>query len=110
MHPHLIRDTWNRDFRWHFIRPDSILEEYYTRIFTQYVEMGFRKFKLDIAYGVKSEMKQLLSMIYGIIKKLDSTIEVECHVPDIFGQTATDIFVGCIREWYEQLLATRLSN
>ena len=29
-------------------------------------------------------MKQLLAMIQEIVKKLDPTIELECHVPDIF--------------------------
>ena len=83
-YPHLIGDVWNRDFRWHFIKPDPVLYEYYTQIFTKYVEMGFRKFKLDIAYGIKADMKQLLAMIQDIVKKLDPTIELECHVPDIF--------------------------
>lgn len=69
---------------WVYIRPDEVLKEYYTKVFTYYAEIGFRKFKLDIAYGNKAQMKQLLSMIYKIIKLLDSSIEVECHVPDIF--------------------------
>ena len=46
--------------------------------------MGFGKFKLDMSYGYKHEMKQLLAKIYSIIKKLDKTVEVEAHIPDIF--------------------------
>ena len=46
--------------------------------------MGFKKLKLDISYGNKLKMKKLLQMMYEIIKKLDPTVEVEAHVPDIF--------------------------
>ena len=46
--------------------------------------MGFQKFKLDIAYGPKRDMKALLKMMYEIIKSIDPTVEVECHIPDIF--------------------------
>lgn len=87
-YPHLIGKVYSQATEsrqvWVYIRPDDVLINYYYKIFSYYIEMGFRKFKLDIAYGNKAEMKQLLAMMYGIIKKLDSTIEVECHVPDIF--------------------------
>lgn len=87
-YPHLIGKIYSQEnelnYTWVYIKPDEILETYYKQIFTYYVEMGFRKFKLDIAYGNKTEMKQLLAMIYRIIKDLDPTIEVECHIPDIF--------------------------
>lgn len=87
-YPHLMGEVYSQatesNQAWLYIRPDEVLKEYYQRVFSYYADMGFRKFKLDIAYGNKAEMKQLLAMIYEIIKKLDPTIEVECHVPDIF--------------------------
>lgn len=87
-HPELIGDVWQKNsesgLNWTFIRPDPVLEKYYTEIFTYYISMGFRKLKLDISYGAKGDMKALLKMIYGIIKSIDPTVEVEAHVPDIF--------------------------
>lgn len=67
-----------------FISPDPVLEKYYTDLFTKYISMGFKKFKLDMSYGNKAQMKQLLALIYKIIKGIDKTIEVEAHMPDIF--------------------------
>ena len=87
-YPQLIGNVYSHNnelgLTWVYIRPDAVLENYYTKIFEYYIGMGFQKFKLDIAYGKKSEMKALLAMMYGIIKKIDPTVEVECHIPDIF--------------------------
>ena len=87
-YPNLMGNVYSQNnelgLKWVFIRPDNVLEEYYNDIFTKYVKMGFKKFKLDIAYGNKQDMKKLLKMMYGIIKRLDPTIEIECHIPDIF--------------------------
>ena len=87
-YPNLMGSVYSQNnelgLKWVFIRPDNVLEEYYNDIFTKYVKMGFKKFKLDIAYGNKQDMKKLLKMMYGIIKRLDPTIEIECHIPDIF--------------------------
>jgi hypothetical protein len=67
-----------------FLKPDPVLEKYYEEIFARYIYMGFRKFKLDMSYGKKNEMKELLKMIYGVIKRIDRTVEVEAHIGDIF--------------------------
>ena len=87
-YPDLVGDKWMQNsesgLNWMFIEPDPILEKYYTDIFTYYISMGFRKLKLDISYGNKTKMKKLLKMMYEIIKKIDPTVEVEAHVPDIF--------------------------
>ena len=87
-HPELLGKVYSQSsesgLKWVFIRPDPILEEYYTQIFSRYISMGFRKLKLDIAYGPKNEMKELLKMIYTVVKRIDPTVEVECHIPDIF--------------------------
>lgn len=89
-YPHLIGEMFSQDAeaeavrRLMFLLPSDVLKEYYTKVFTEYVGMGFRKFKLDMSYGNKAEMKQLLAMMYGIIKKLDPAVEVEAHIPDLF--------------------------
>ena len=87
-YPDLEGDTWNKNsesgLNWTFIKPSPVLESYYTDIFSRYISMGFRKLKLDISYGKKCDMKALLKMMYGIIKKIDPTVEVEAHIPDIF--------------------------
>lgn len=72
------------------IKPDPILKEYYTKIFSYYIDMGFCKFKLDMSYGNKREMIKLLKMMYTIIKSLNSTVEVEAHIPDIFASRYCD--------------------
>lgn len=87
--PHLLgetfeedpnREPWNR----RFIKPEPIVEKYYEELFTPFVEMGFRKFKLDMSYGHKQDMKQLLAMINRVVKKIEPSVELEGHVPDIF--------------------------
>lgn len=89
-HPELIGETFSQNAeaeavrRLMFIKPSSVLEDYYRSIFSEYIGMGFRKFKLDMSYGHKNEMKQLLQMMYGIIKGMDPAVEVEAHIPDIF--------------------------
>ena len=87
-HPELIGGIYSQNnelgYTWVYIKPNEVLREYYTEIFTKYIGMGFQKFKLDIAYGPKRDMKALLKMMYEIIKSIDPTVEVECHIPDIF--------------------------
>ncbi|MBQ8508733.1 MAG: alpha-galactosidase [Clostridia bacterium] len=89
-YPHLIGDTFSENAEGEavrqlmFIHPDPVLEAYYTDIFTTYIGMGFRKFKLDMSYGTKREMKELLAMMYRVIKSINPAVEVEAHIPDIF--------------------------
>lgn len=89
-HPDLLGETFTENAEGEAVRrlmnllPDKRLEQYYTDLFSLYIGMGFKKFKLDMSYGPKRDMKALLKMMYGIIKKLDHTVEVEAHIPDIF--------------------------
>lgn len=87
-HPELIGGVYSQNnelgYTWVYIKPNEILREYYTEIFAKYIGIGFKKLKLDIAYGPKHDMKALLAMMYEIIKGIDPTVEVECHIPDIF--------------------------
>lgn len=89
-HPELIGENWNQNAENYdsqslmFIKPSALLERYYDEIFGCYIDMGFKKFKLDMSYGNKREMKELLKMIYRTVKKYDESVEVEAHIPDIF--------------------------
>lgn len=93
-HPELIGEVWQKrtelGIDWTFIKPASVLEKYYTDIFSYYIGMGFKKLKLDMSYGKKGDMKALLKMIYGIVKRIDPTVEVEAHIPDIFVSRYSD--------------------
>lgn len=88
--PDLIGHTWSPNpageavRQLHYIVDDDALETYYKNIFDTYINMGFRKFKLDMSYGCKRDMKPLMARIYRIIKDKDPTVEVETHMPDIF--------------------------
>lgn len=88
-YPELIGDTFSQNAeaeasrRLMFIKPSPVLENYYTKIFSYYIEMGFRKFKLDMSYGNKLDMTELLKTMYGVIKKINPSVEVEAHIPDI---------------------------
>jgi len=87
-HPELIGSTYisssESGLKWVFIKPSPILEDYYRKIFSYYIGMGFRKLKLDMAYGNKRDMKELLKIMYRVVKEIDPAVEVECHIPDIF--------------------------
>lgn len=93
-HPEIVGESYSADpnfpLRWMYILKHPVLEEYYRGIFKKYIDMGFKKFKLDIAYGYKRDMKDLLSIIYRVIKDVDPTVEVECHIPDIFVSSYCD--------------------
>lgn len=94
--PDLVGEPWSQKAeldssqRLMFIKPSPVLEKYYTDVFSRYIDMGFKKFKLDMSYGPKNEMTELLKMIYGVIKKLAPETEVETHIPDIFASRYCD--------------------
>lgn len=50
--------------------------------FTRVIEWGFRKFKLDLFYGPRRHMIDLLNIISEEIHGIDSTVEIESHIPD----------------------------
>ena len=79
------------DEKFFYVKPTKALQEHYKKIFSYYIELGIRKFKMDILYGPKDKMKELLKMIYVIIKKFDKEVEVECHIPDIFVSRYCDV-------------------
>ena len=96
-HPELLGDYWpgesddkpGRVLR--FLLPDeSVLENYYREIFGPYVEMGFMKFKMDMAYGNKRDMIELARIIHKVIKEMNPAIEIEGHIGDIFASRYFD--------------------
>lgn len=110
-HPGLLGHTWSfdpiaeKERGLHYIIDDDLLDDYYKKIFYPYIEMGFKKFKLDFSYGSKREMKKLLMRAYRIIKKKDKSVEVEAHIPDIFVSRycdtvrINDILLDSAGEW-----------
>ena len=87
-HPEVVGSSYHADpnfpLRWKYLLDSDILDGYFYDLFKKYIDMGFRKFKLDIAYGYKQDMRDLLARMYRIIKEIEPTVEVECHIPDIF--------------------------
>lgn len=89
----------------HYWAPREELEQYFSDMFGRYIGMGFRKFKLDMAYGDKAVMKKLHAMMYRAVKKIDSDVEMEIHQPDIFfsrfGDSirTNDVLCNDTRDW-----------
>ncbi|MBP3666566.1 MAG: alpha-galactosidase [Clostridia bacterium] len=73
-----------------FLLPDPVLEDYYRSIFEPYIDMGFKKFKMDMSYGNKREMQELMRLMHKVIKSLDSTVEIEGHIGDLFASRYCD--------------------
>jgi hypothetical protein len=68
----------------YFLTPCKEVRQHYIGLFAPFVQMGVKKFKLDMYYENKQIMKELLQLSYEAIKQLDPEAEVEIHVPDIF--------------------------
>lgn len=87
-HPEVVGSNYHADpnfpLRWKYLLDSDLLEDYFYDLFKKYIDMGFGKFKLDIAYGYKQDMRDLLARMYRIIKSIEPTVEVESHIPDIF--------------------------
>lgn len=89
----------------HYWAPREELEDYFSGMFGRYINMGFRKFKLDMAYGEKTVMKKLHAMMYRAVKKIDPDVEMEIHQPDIFfsrfGDSirTNDVLCNDTRDW-----------
>ena len=89
--PSVIGTPYNEKMNWYNILPrEDILTGYYRKIFEYYIGVGFMKFKLDISYGPKDEMIELLRIINGVIKSINPDVEVETHIPDIFATRYAD--------------------
>ncbi len=92
-HPELIDASYfapNRHYIHYTPESEPVLCAYFHDVFAPYVSMGIRKFKLDIAYGRKNEMIELLRLIRKEVKALEPTVELESHIPDVFAARYAD--------------------
>ncbi len=92
-HPEVLSDACfapNRNYLRCTPETEPILHAYFHDIFKPYIEMGIRKFKLDIAYGRKDEMIGLLRILREELKALEPTVEMESHIPDVFAAQYLD--------------------
>jgi len=90
-HPELLGTPFSEERRWYNLHCDEqILRPYYRELFSRFAQLGIRKLKLDISYGPKNEMIDLLVLMRQEIKIIDPTIEVETHIPDIFAAMHAD--------------------
>jgi len=91
-HPELFDFDVSSELKWEevqvstsmWFRPSPQVTDYYRTIFAPYVEMGFRKFKLDFFGGPRVHMTGLIRCAHEAIVSLNPTIEIEGHHPDIF--------------------------
>jgi hypothetical protein len=90
-----------------FLDPSADLADFFGGIFSSFHETGFRKFKIDMSYGPKHRMVALHEKMYRAAKDVDTEIEMEFHLPDIFGAKWCDTVrtndVWCVpfKPWYE---------
>jgi len=90
-HPELLGTPYDVNRKWYnLICNEEILRPYYRKLFRKYADMGFMKFKLDISYGPKNEMIDILKIISEEIKSINPKIEIESHIPDIFASEYAD--------------------
>ncbi len=92
-HPELLSTAdfgANRNYIRYTPELEPLLHDYYRQIFAPYVQMGIKKLKLDIAYSRKDEMIDLYRIIREEVKKLDPTVELESHIPDVFAARYAD--------------------
>ncbi len=92
-HPELLSTACfaaNRNYVRCTPETEPVLHTYFRDLFAPFIEMGIKKLKLDISYGRKDEMIGLLRIIRDEVKKLDATVELETHIPDIFAARYAD--------------------
>lgn len=94
-YPHLVSENYeykNGDkLGRRFFADDDVLDAHYRETLSKYMDMGIRKFKCDLSYGPKDQMKALMKRVYRIAKELDPTVEIEMHMPDIFVSRYADV-------------------
>lgn len=89
----------------HYALPTEALAAHYRDLFSSYVALGFRKFKLDIFYGPKDLMTALARLCFEAIKAADPRAEVENHIPDVFASRyadvvrTNDVLISKDRDW-----------
>lgn len=90
-HPEVVGTPYDANRKWYnLLCKEEILRPYYRELFKKYADMGFMKFKLDISYGPKNEMIDLLKIMSEEIRAVNPKIEIETHMPDIFASEYAD--------------------
>lgn len=91
-HPNLLTNSYFRESRnqRYFVFDEDALRPYYHEVFERYINIGIKKFKLDIAYSKKSDMIAMLKVMSEEIRSIDPTVEIESHIPDIFAAPYCD--------------------
>lgn len=69
---------------WNYLKACPQAEDALREVFARFHAWGVRKFKFDMIYARKDEMRKLHAMIYRAVKSVSPEIEVEIHQPDIF--------------------------
>ncbi len=95
-HPDLLgswrtsnKDRNPNDIRW--LNPKADIFDYASETINRFHKIGVRKFKIDMSYNTKSDMLHIHKELYKAAKAIDSDIEMEFHVPDIFFTKYTDV-------------------
>lgn len=74
-----------------YLNPLADIYDYASEVIGRFVEMGVRKFKIDMSYNTKSDMLPIHKELYRAAKNIDKDIEMEFHVPDIFFAKYADV-------------------
>ena len=90
--PNILKKAEESGRKQFFINPEeeALLHSYYHDVFATYIEMGIRKLKIDIAYSKMSDMISLLRILSEEVRKIDNTVEIECHMPNILANPYCD--------------------
>jgi hypothetical protein len=94
-----------------YFKPSPALVEFYRSIFSRFIAMGFRKFKLDFFGGPRVLIREIYRCAYQAISSIDPTVEVEGHQPDVFASRWThsvrmqDVLVNAGVDWAGLTLA-----
>jgi len=89
-HPELAFDETRcqiegiEDNRFLWAVPGEALKDHFKSVFSYFLDMGFHKFKLDLFFGPRQRMKEILRCAYEAITEQDPAVEVDCHIPDLF--------------------------
>lgn len=79
---------WNRYF---YIAASDASQALITDLFRRAFDWGFRKFKLDIFYGPKPDMRKISEQCRIAADALPEKVELEGHIPDPFCAQHMDV-------------------
>lgn len=79
---------WNRCF---YIPPSDASQDLINNLFGRAFDWGFRKFKLDLFYGPKPDMRKILEQCRIAADALPEKVELEGHIPDPFCAQYMDV-------------------